>query len=320
MERPPRASLCRRILVRIGAVIWIPGILWGVCLGAWVSVLGGLALIGALRYARGCSGLVLGGALLGLVGIVAPIEVALSIDRIGARARAGELSLREQLGVYGFNLVFGAASVGAGFSGFGIETLSLALPSSWAGACPPERLARYGADLPRAYAGHVPRLRSWSSELPMRSPRIRGVVSRWAQALPGGAPEGVRYPLGPTGPFTWPASAYTSIHEANQVPIALNTPTTRMSGEAVRVGDRWRLELVVDLAVAYPERSTLQLGPIALEEGMWHDARLLLQPYCGEYRWVTWSDDPGLDDPDPVRGPAERITTWVLRQAGAAYR
>ncbi|MEZ4235409.1 MAG: hypothetical protein R3F59_04460 [Myxococcota bacterium] len=278
---------------------------WAVALGAWVSAGAalGFALARRGRAAPVCA------ALLVLVG---PPEVLWRVHRMGAAVRDGRgLSLREKVGVVGFDLAFAGGVTVAGFSAFGRETGSLALPVSWAGACPPERVARYGGQVaPGA------RLRRWSSALPMRSPRIRGIVRGWAGGLQGATPRA----LGPTAPLTWPSRAYFAADASNQVAAALNTPTTRLSGTAVPVDGRWRLDLTVDLAVAYPPRSTLWVGPFGLEEGLFHAAQPLLAPYCAEYAWSVWADDPALARTEPVRGPLERLTTWLLRAAGAGYR
>lgn len=297
-----------------------PLLAWGCALGAWLSTLLTLVLVVVLARGRSWHAGLLSAALIASIVVAGIVETLYAIDQVGERSRQGELDLRDQVAVYGFNLVFGTAAVAAGFPAFGAETLALAIPFSLDGACPADRLKRYGDHLPRAYPGHSPRLRRWSSDLPMRSPRMRAVVATWAESLPADASEDSRKELGPHGPFTWPSSAYIAEGEANGVPIALNTPTTQMTGVAVRLEGRWRLDLSVDLALAYPSRATLQLGPFGLEEGMFHDARGLLHPYCLEYEWSVWSDDPSIFETEPIRGPLERGTTWILREAGAAYR
>jgi hypothetical protein len=307
-------TACR--VVASGVVLGLVG--WGIALGAWVSVAAAVALGWAVW--RGPGALrprVVGGVALAVILVAGPVETLVSVHQIGGRARRGALGARDQVAVYGFNAVFGASAVAAGFGAFGQETLLLGVPWSLAGPCPDDRLRRYGAALPRAYPGHRPRLRRWTSDLPMRSPKVRRIVRGWAEGLPA---SGGERSLGPVGPLTWPSSAYTSADASNQAAAALNTPTTRLSGRATPEGGRWRLDLVVDLAVAYPERATLWVGPFGLEEGMFHDARLLLQPYCAEYRWSVWADDPGLQRTEPVRGPIERLSTWALRAAGAGYR
>lgn len=310
-----RAGIVARGAATVGLVLLVA---WGVALGAWVSAAAAVVLGCAVWGARGCAGRAVGATALAIVAITGPVEVLVRVHAIGDRARAGALGPRDQLGVYGFNVVLAGAATAAGFAKFGEETLLLGVPWSLAGACPPDRLAGYGSRLPRAYAGHVPRLRVWRSDLPMRSPKVRRFVRTWADALPvgGGRPRD----LGPVGPITWTTAEYLSPAEANQVPAALDTPTTRLTGRAVHEDGAWRLDLVVDAAIAYPERSALHFGPFVLEEGMFHDARAVLRPYCAEYRWSVAADDPFLRDPDPVRGPLERLSTAVLRAAGAGHR
>lgn len=309
------AGLALRLVVTVG----LAGLgVWGIALGAWCATAAVLVLGGVLWRGRTWrAGVVAAVALAGILG-VGTVEVLVSVHRIGARARGGGLGLRDKIAVYGFNGVLSGGAAAAGLGPFAQETLLLGVPWSLAGPCPDDRLRRYGRALPRAYPGHVPRLRRWSSDMPLRSPKVRKIVRGWAARLP--APGSRERALGPAGPLTWPSSAYLAADEANQVAAALNAPTTRLSGTAVPVDGRWRLDLVVDLAVAYPERATLHIGPFALEEGMFHDARPLLQPYCAEYRWSTWADDPGLQRTEAVRGPVERLTTWVLRALGAGYR
>jgi hypothetical protein len=215
--------------------------------------------------------------------------------------------------VAGLNVVLGVAAVFAGFSDFGWETLVLLAPGGVDGPCPDDRVRRYGLR-------GAPPLRSWSSDLPLRSERFRAPVRRWAASLPASAPDGTTRRLGPTGPFTWPGADYIAADEANRVPVALNTPTTTLEGVAVRDGGRWRLDLVVHAWIAYPEEATLQAGPIVLEEGMFADADLFLHPYCAEYTFSRWADDPDLQRRDAIRGPFERASTAILRGIGAGYR
>ena len=316
----PASTTASRLLRVGGALVLVPVLLWGCALGAWFSTALTTGLVAVIGSARGWKGLLFGAGLASCIVAVGVPEVLLAMDGIGERSRKGTLGGRDKAAVYGFNIVFGGAAIASGFPAFGVETLALAVPWSRDGACPADRLERYGRHLPRAYPGHVPRLRRWSSDFPLDSPRLRLVVARWAAALPAEAPDGARRDLAPRGPFTWPASAYIAANEANGVPVALNTPTTRMSGHAVRVGDRWRLDLSVDLALAYPEQATLPLGPFDLEEGMFHDARSVLHPYCLEYVWSVWADDPALNNTEPIRGPMERSTTWVLRELNTGYR
>ncbi|MBX2798692.1 MAG: hypothetical protein KTR31_13505 [Myxococcales bacterium] len=287
---------------------------WGVALGAWLStaltVAVGVALV-RWRHPRRVA------VLAALLVFVGPVEVLWSVHHIGARAREGSLPVRDKVGVYGFNVVFGTAAVAAGFADFGRETVAMGLPWSWAGACDAERLQRYGRHRPR---GAAPRLRRWRSQMPLRSARIRAPVAAWVAQLPADAPTGTVRELSRRRVGGWTAADYTSARESNQVPIALSTPTTAISGVATAEDGRWRLDLVVDLVVGYPERSTLQIGPFALEEGMFHDAYPLLEPYCLEYGLTVWSDDVRLQHDRPLRGPVERLSTWVLRFLGAAYR
>jgi hypothetical protein len=234
-------------------------------------------------------------------------------NALGARARAGSLSAPEQAAVAGLDVVLGGAAILAGFSDFGWETLVLLVPVSLDGACPADRVRRYGLR-------EAPPLRSWASDLPLRSERFRAPVRRWAASLLEAAPEGTERRLGPVGPFTWPGADYIAADEANRVPVALNTPTTTLEGVAVREGGRWRLDLVVHAYIAYPEKATLQAGPIVLEEGMFADADLFLHPYCAEYTFSRWADDADLQRREPIRGPFERASTALLRAMGAGYR
>ena len=315
MKRPALSPV-RLILA---AAPLTPLVVWGAALGAWIATFSAVGLGVVLWRGRGCAAVTLGMLLLGLMLGAGTVETLVSIDAIGARARSGDLGTRDKVAVYGFNVAFGLSATAAGFGAFGTKTLALGNPWSRHGACPEDRLARYGDHLPRAYEGHQPRLRRWASSYPQRSPKIRAVVRRWAEELPAVASEGEQRPLGPEGPFTWPSRAYFSPDEANQVPIALNTPTTELSGVAVRQADHWRLDLTVDLAMAYPERASMHVGPFTLEEGMFHDARPLLQPYCAEVVWSVRSDDPDLARTEAIRGPQERLSTWLLRLLGARY-
>ena len=291
------------------AVSLVPVILWGLCLSAFVSVAIAAMLVAALIARR-----TLLAALLSLLLLpIGLVEVPLRVTSLGAVARRGPLDAREQAAVAGVNVLLAGASAALGFSDFGWETLVMLSPVSLDGACPPERMRRYHE------SGSAP-LRVWSSEMPLRSPRIRREVRALASRLPADASEGQTVPLAEAGPFTWSAKAYTSASEANRVPIALNTPTTLLTGAATRTGERWRLDLVVHLFVEYPERATLGVGPLSLEEGMFRDAALLIHPYCAEYRFTRYADDPFLSDPTPIRGPFERASTWLLRAAGAGYR
>lgn len=303
--------------LRVGSIALL-GVLvvWGVTLGAWIATVATVGLIAVIaRPPERARGIAL--ALVGFIVTIGAIDTLVAVDRIGARAREGELGLRDKLAVYGFNVAFAAAAVPAGFADFGAETLALGVPWSDAGRCPIDRLDVYG-DALRLNAG-PPRLRRWSSEMPLRSASIRGKLAEWAAELPAPEP-GTTRSFGPWRIPPWPTARYIAADEANRVPVALNTPLTRLSARAVVVDGGWRLDGVVDLPVAYPEISTLQIGPFALEEGMFYDAQPLLVPYCLEYRFAIRADDPRLDDPDPVRGPFESASTAVLRAIGAHYR
>ncbi len=289
---------------------------WGVALGAWVATAAAVVLLALVRAGRGWRGAAAGAQALGIALAAGSVEVTLAARAIGARSRAGELSARDQAAVVGLDAALGVTAILAGFRYFGEETLLLAVPWSFAGPCPEERLRAYGSRLPRG--AYPPRLRVWRSDYPMRSPAIRALVRDRARALPDDGPDERRLPA--AGPLTWDSAAYVSADEANQVPVALNTPTTRLSGAATRVDGRWRLDLVIDAAIAYPPRATLRAGPFELEEGMFHDARAVLVPYCAEVRWSVWADDPDLARTEPDRGPLESLSTGILRAAGAGYR
>lgn len=308
-----------RVIGRLVVSVLCLGLVaWGVSLGAWFATVCVSLMLAVLWTPRRRWSVPVGVLLLGLISVVGPIETLWRVHQVGERSRAGNLGLRDQLAVHGFNTAFGVSALVMGFPQFGVETISLALPVSLDGACPADRLRSYGSHLPRAWDGHEPALRVWESDFAMRSPKIRNKVRLWAQQLPARADDGVRRSLGPWGPVTWPAGAYFDADEANGVPVALNALTT-MEGEAVRVGDRWRLELVVHLPIAYPKRATMKMGPFWLEEGMWHDARAVLPPYCGEYRWTVWSDDPDLQAAGADRTVLEQLMTAILRAAGARY-
>lgn len=288
---------------------------WGVSLGAWLAT--GCTLALALAIARRWPAR-RAGLLVLAIGTLGAVETLWRIDRIGARARAGPLGLRDQVAVYGFNVAFGLAAIPAGFREFGFETLALGVPWSDAGACPPERLAQYAGLVP-SVGGRAPRLRRWSSSLPLRSPRIRRRLARWAAALPSPTP-GATAQGGPWRLRPWSWRTYLAADSPNRVPVALNTPMTRLSVVARAEEGRWRMTGTVDLPIAYPEQASLQIGPFTLEEGLWHDSRALLRPYCLEHTFAVWADDPRLDDPTPQRGPFERASTAVLRALGAHYR
>lgn len=298
-----------RLLSIASALALLPLAAWGLCLSAFVSTLLTLLLSAALAARRAIISALLAAAVL----VSGVIEVPLRVHWLGATARAGSLDMREQVAVAGINVLLSGASVAMGFSDFGWETAVMLSPVSIDGTCSQERLARYHEE------GPAP-LRIWSSDMPMRSPKLRREVKRLADTLPGSAEEGQRRNLGPVGPMTWKGSAYISTSEANRVPVALNAPTTTLEGEAVREGERWRMDLVVHLFVAYPARATFAVGPLTLEEGLFHDAPLLLHPYCGEYRFTRFADDPSLASLEPIRGPFERASTALLRAAGAGYR
>lgn len=289
-------------------------VFWGVTLGAWLATLATIALcVVMIRPPR--RGALVAAGLAGFVMTGGAAETLWRIDRIGQRAREGELTLRDQLAVYGFNVGFGLAAIPAGFRDFGAQTLALGVPWSSAGTCPPDRLAAYGSHLPR---DGTPRLRRWRSSLPLRSPRIRHRLRRFAQTLPdpvsGATGQGGPWRIGP-----WSWQDYVAVDAPNRVPVALNTPMTRLSVTAEARDGRWRLDGTVDLPMAYPERSSAHVGGFTIEEGMWHDARSLLPPYCLEYRFSVWADDPRLVDPVATRGPFERTSTAVLRAIGARY-
>lgn len=309
---------------RITATLFFSGLIaWGLALGAWLATTAVLILM-VLTWRTVTRWTVLSAMVLfGLVGTVGAAETLWRVDQIGERSRAGDLGIRDQLGVYGFNVAFGTSAIVLGFTQFGNETLSLGIPFSVAGQCPEDRLRSYIAKHPEyRSSGPSPstaRLRRWHSDFAMRSPKVRAIVRQWANGLASAAPEGTERKLGPKGPITWPASAYFSPNEANGVPVALNAYTT-MEGHATRIGSRWRMDLLLHLPVAYPKRnSNLQVGPFTLAEGMFYDARSVLQPYCGEYRWTTWSDDPQLQSTEPIRTVREIAMTGILRGLGAHY-
>ncbi|MEN0065925.1 MAG: hypothetical protein AAGA48_27540 [Myxococcota bacterium] len=305
-------------VIRIVAVTFL-GLLviWGVALGAWVATLATLGLIGMVLWPPERA-VRIGLGLAFVVITVGAVETLWCIDQIGAKAREGDLSLRDKVAVYGFNVVFAAAAIPAGFKEFGYETFALGIPWSNAGECPHDRRQAYGSAL-RVRDGAVPRLRRWSSAMPQRSPRIRARLAEWARTLPKPVAGRVER-FGPWDVPMWSWRSYIALEAANRVPVALNSPRTRLSADAKVIDGRWRIEARVDMPVSYPEGSTLQIGPFGLEEGMFHDAQPLLVPYCLEYHWTVWADDPRLYTIEPVRGPFESLSTALLRSLGAHYR
>jgi len=286
-------------------------VVWGLALGAWLAVSATVALIGVLARPPARARRI-GLVLVGVILTVGAVDTLVAVDRIGARARAGDLDLRDKVAVYGFNAVLAAAAVPAGFVDFAAETLALGIPWSSAGACPEERRVAYGLS-------GTPRLRRWRSSMPLRSPRIRRVIAGWANRL-GPAEPGATRAFARQRIPAWRTERYIAADEANRVPVALNTPHTHVAASAAVVDGRWTLDVVVDLPIAYPPRATLQIGPFGLEEGMFHDARPLLEPYCLEYRFAVDAGDPILSDPEPARGPFESTSTAILRAIGAHYR
>lgn len=209
--------------------IFVISLLWWMSLGAWVSVLLSSWVLFQLWSDKKRFG-----TWLLILGLAVIPESLYCLHRIGKRARAGSLTPKEQLGVYGFNLVFGGAAWVLGFPEFGIETLSLAAPRGHSAPCPSERLLQYGDALPRT--NQVPVLRSWNSDFAMRSPRIQKLVQQWARTLPSDVSNGTKRVFPSQRGLTWPASAYFSTDEANGVPIALNAPTTTLEGRAFSSG------------------------------------------------------------------------------------
>lgn len=319
LEKSRFAALFLGFVVWSARLIGLLLVVWGVALGAWVATALAVGVLVLSARRRGLIGKLSIGALTLGVLTLGSAEVLWKIDRIGERSRAGDLSIRDQVGVYGFNAVFGASAIVLGFPEFGVETLSMGLPISLAGSCPEARLRKYRKSAQGISGDEPVPLRRWHSDFPMRSPRFRTVVRRWSRSLPTQAKDGTKKTFGPTSAFTWRSKAYFSTTEANGVPVALNAPTTVMEGVATREGDRWKLDLVVHLAVAYPKKATMKLGPFSLEEGMWYDSRSVLRPYCGEYVWSTWADSPDLEIEGPQRTLRERGATWVLRKAGVRY-
>ena len=294
-------------------------VVWGLALGAWVAT--GLVvsvLLLTTRRRGWLSTLVVCTLLTGTV-TLGSAETLWRVDQIGERARKGDLSMRDQVAVYGFNTVFGMSALVLGFPEFGVETLSMGIPISLSGTCPEPRRSRYRRSVQGIPGDLDPPLRSWNSDFAMRSPRVRSTVRKWARSLPSQADEGATRRFGPASGWVWQGSDYWEETKANGVAAALNSPTTRLEGTATRTGDRWRMDLVVHLAVAYPKKATMHLGPFSLEEGMWYDSRSILQPYCGEYKWSVWSDSPELDVKEAQRPLREQASTWILREAKAFY-
>jgi hypothetical protein len=273
------------------AAVWValvPPLLWSAAAGAYVACVMWLVLGSAVRAGRWWRVF----PRLVAVGVATAMEGGVALEQIGDRARAGELGVRDQVAVVAFDVGLAGVAAAAGFPAFAEETLLLALP--FGEVCPEDVRTRLG--LPIGARRHV-----FASDLPLRSVRVRREIRGWD--LAAGT-------LGPSGPITWPASDYVDPRESNQAAAALNTPTTRIRGRATSDG---RLDVVVELAVAYPESSRTPIGPFALEEGMFHDARAWLRPYCAEYRFTVAPDDPRLADPVPERGRLERASTALLR-------
>ena len=200
-------------------------------------------------------------------------------DRDGARA----FSFRDQIGVYGLNLVMGFGGYLAGYPEVADETISLA----WPGA----------------------QVRTWASSFAMRSPQVREAVRKMVKGLPAADTAAI---ILPAQSVSW--SSYGFSEDLLRVALAVNCPfliegTGRREIDAKGSYGPWILELKGTARIAYPRRGFLPLGvrgngkPWGLDEGLFWvlEERGWLQPYTAVWRWSLRADDQFLGDVTTVQ-------------------
>ena len=131
-----------------------------------------------------------------------------------------------------------------------------------------------------------PPVRTFRSDFPTRSRKIRRVVSSWKDSLPR---RGTRPITLPKRRVSW-ADRFHDWQE-NRVALALNPPT--LTGTAFPEGDGWRLEVCATVVVNYAPDYALHLftvdgRAIVIEEGIFR--RLAeegwMYPYDARWCWT----------------------------------
>ncbi len=105
--------------------------------------------------------------------------------------------------------------------------------------------------------------------------------------------------------IAWEKADYRLNHPEARYALALNQ--TLLTARAERRGERWLIDVRHEMEVRYPESVmvTLITRPrLRVEEGLFWVLQNCgwLHPYRAEYRFTVWSDDPRLGPRPPDRG------------------
>jgi hypothetical protein len=170
----------------------------------------------------------------------------------------------DKISIYGAHVFMGLGGLVVGYPEIAIETLSMIIPGG--------------------------RVRSWSSDFAMESPRIRKPLKLMVAQLE-------QLPL-QTNEHTLKTKriAWAQYGSDTRVGFALNP--VRLKAVANRIEGRWRINCTATVDIRYPQKNWLLLFSYAgrdihFEEGLlW-----VLQesgwifPYQGSWEWIIYSDD-----------------------------
>ena len=198
---------------------------------------------------------------LALAALVAPALMVGSVYEYGHRVEVlsarldrgpSAYSARDKLGIYGLNLAMGAVGALVGFPEVAMETLLLTVPG--------------------------PRERTFASDFPMRSPKVRTA----ARAM-----------LGDPRPRT----VVWSYEPSESARVALACNALHLVGEPVRQGSRRGVEIRGTVEISYADRYFLEMAhfpgrTIGVEEGLFRMLEVAgwLHPYDAVWIWTVWEE------------------------------
>ncbi|MEL6349618.1 MAG: hypothetical protein AAFV53_41325 [Myxococcota bacterium] len=181
-------------------------------------------------------------------------------DRVEVLKHKPDWTVRDKAGVWILNCGMAIGGASLGLFEIAMETTLLAVPGS--------------------------KVRTFRSDFPTRSRKIRGVVSRWKRSLPRTPTRTIQLPK---RRVSWAYRWHD--WEENRVALALNPPT--LHGTATPVGGRWRLDVCAHVTVNYaPDYALLLFSvdgrDVVIEEGLFF--RLgqegWLFPYEARWCWT----------------------------------
>ena len=177
-------------------------------------------------------------------------------------------TLSEKMAIYGANLTMGMGAFALGMPEAGWETLLICVPGK--------------------------KTRTWRSDFAMESSQVRKKLKKTVRILNGLSPGVTQYEM-PEVRIAW--RGY--FNDSRRVAFALNA--FRLSANARREGEVWRIECKGWVPVKYPRRSwtkmlVIRSKPFYFEEGLYWALQQegWLFPYKAYWAWTIHSNDARL--------------------------